>query len=67
MLSHKMDFNCCANRDGFRRDSHKYTDLLKYIYFRERSLLLKPKRGVNRPRNRQWFAHRDFLGIVFTN
>ena len=24
MLSHKMDFNCCANRDGFRRDSHIY-------------------------------------------
>ena len=22
MLSHKMDFNCCANKDGFRRDSH---------------------------------------------
>ena len=22
MLSHKMDFNCCANRDGFRIDSH---------------------------------------------
>ena len=22
MLSHKMDFNYCANRDGFRRDSH---------------------------------------------
>ena len=22
MLSHKMDFNCCTNRDGFRRDSH---------------------------------------------
>ena len=22
MLSHKMDFNCCANRDGFRTDSH---------------------------------------------
>ena len=22
MLSHKMDFNCCANRDGFHRDSH---------------------------------------------
>ena len=22
MLSHKMDFNCCANRDGFPRDSH---------------------------------------------
>ena len=27
MLSHKMDFNCCANRDGFRIDSHIY----KYI------------------------------------
>ena len=26
MLSHKMDFNCCANRDGFRRDSHNYND-----------------------------------------
>ena len=24
MLSHKMDFNCCANRDGFRIDSHIY-------------------------------------------
>ena len=24
MLSHKMDFNCCANRDGFRIDSHNY-------------------------------------------
>ena len=24
MLSHKMDFNCCANRDRFRRDSHIY-------------------------------------------
>ena len=22
MLSHKMDFNYCTNRDGFRRDSH---------------------------------------------
>ena len=22
MLSHKMDFNCCANRDGFRKSSH---------------------------------------------
>ena len=25
MLSHKMDFNCCANRDGFRRDSHNFS------------------------------------------
>ena len=22
MLSHKMDFNCCANRDGFLKSSH---------------------------------------------
>ena len=22
MLSHKMDFNCYANRDGFRKSSH---------------------------------------------
>ena len=22
MLSDKMDFNCCANRDGFRKSSH---------------------------------------------
>ena len=22
MLSHKMDFNCCADRDGFRKSSH---------------------------------------------
>ena len=26
MLSHKMDFNCCANRDGFRESSHIYRD-----------------------------------------
>ena len=24
MLSHKMDFNCCANRNGFRKSSHKW-------------------------------------------
>ena len=24
MLSHKMDFNCCANRDGFHKSSHNY-------------------------------------------
>ena len=23
MLSHKMDFNCCANRDSFCKCSHK--------------------------------------------
>ena len=31
MLSHKMDFNCCANRDGFRTDSHIYSYLEKYV------------------------------------
>ena len=30
MLSHKMDFNCCANRDGFRGDSHIYC----IVYYR---------------------------------
>ena len=25
MLSHKMDFNCCANNDGFRKSSHNLT------------------------------------------
>ena len=24
MLSHKMDFYCCANRDGFHKSSHIY-------------------------------------------
>ena len=24
MLSHKMDFSCCANRDGFCKSSHIY-------------------------------------------
>ena len=28
MLSHKMDFNCCANRDGFRKSSHIYRMIL---------------------------------------
>ena len=28
MLSHKMDFNCCANRDGFRKSSHIYSCLV---------------------------------------
>ena len=31
MLSHKVDFNCCANRDGFHKSSHIslfYSELL---------------------------------------
>ena len=31
MLSHKMDFNCCANRDGFRKSSHMYVIPLKSV------------------------------------
>ena len=32
MLSHKMDFNCCANRDGFHRDSPNLsTRLVQYL------------------------------------
>ena len=30
MLSHKMDFNCCANRDGFRIDSHICGKILEW-------------------------------------
>ena len=29
--------------------------------------MLKPKKGISRPHNRQWFACQDFLDIVFTN
>ena len=29
MLSHKMDFNCCVNRDGFRIGSHICTTTLR--------------------------------------
>ena len=32
MLSHKMDFNCCANRDGFRKSSHIYIYTYTYTY-----------------------------------
>ena len=28
MLSHKMDFNCCANRDGF----HKSSQILRFSW-----------------------------------
>ena len=24
MLGYKLDFSCCANKDGCRRDSHNY-------------------------------------------
>ena len=37
MLSHKMDFNCCANRDGFSRiDSHiLYFKVISRVHNRE--------------------------------
>ena len=25
VLTHKIDFNCCANRDGFCKSSHNYS------------------------------------------
>ena len=25
MLGYKLDFNCCANKDGFHRDSYIYS------------------------------------------
>ena len=36
MLSHKMDFNCCANRDGFCKSSHirvYFKAIILVIYF----------------------------------
>ena len=37
MLSHKMDCNCYANRDGFRKSSHIYSNIynkcLSHVYF----------------------------------
>ena len=32
MLSHKMDFNCCDNRDGFHKSSHIYICMYVYMY-----------------------------------
>ena len=42
MLSHKMDFNCCANRDGFRRDSHifEYNQAIKAKFRQSKILIL---------------------------
>ena len=31
VISHKMNFNCCANRDGFRIDSHIYIYIYIYV------------------------------------
>ena len=37
MLGHKMDFNCCANRDSFHKSSHilycKADHLVSDLYF----------------------------------
>ena len=32
MLGHKLDFSCCAIKDGFRRDSHIYVVTLSVKY-----------------------------------
>ena len=47
--------------------SHPSCARSRVYSLRKRSVTLKPKRGINRPHNRQKFAHRDFLSIVFTN
>ena len=41
MLSHKMDFNCCGNRDGFRRDSR----ILRFVTLMYSAVIctIKPK------------------------
>ena len=31
MLGYKLEFSCCAIRDGFRRDSHNYCMLIHQI------------------------------------
>ena len=32
MLGYKLNFSCCANRDGFCRDSHIYVCTHKDLY-----------------------------------
>ena len=32
MFSHKMDFMCCTNNDGFRKSSHNLTQSLLILY-----------------------------------
>ena len=32
MLSHKIDFSCYANRDGFRKSSHIYYCINELMY-----------------------------------
>ena len=32
MLSHKMDFNCCASRDSFHKSNHIYICMYKCTY-----------------------------------
>ena len=43
MISHKMDFNCCANRDGFHTDSHIYW----FIAFRIKVVVKRFTHAIN--------------------
>ena len=42
MISHKLDFNCCANRDGFHKSSHIYYQ--RYLPGKDALLELPEKR-----------------------
>ena len=43
MISHKMDFNGCANRDGFHTDSHIYW----FIAFRIKVVVKRFTHAIN--------------------
>ena len=47
MLSHKMDFNCCANRDGFCKSSHKYVSDIFATTYNYISAIPTAKRTAN--------------------
>ena len=40
MLSHKMDFYCCANRDDFRKSNHMLSKVLNHLQNRSRVIIL---------------------------
>ena len=55
MLSHKMDFNCCANRDSFRIDSHIYKYVVIIACYLISVVICKwlLKHGVHRQSNKK--------------
>ena len=61
MLSHKMDFNCCANRDSFRKSSHKF---MPFVYNHGIKELITHYRDSIHNREYHNFYYRD--SIIFT-